>query len=574
MGTLMNIYKISAFLCMTFIILETVQAQSVTSPLDREVQRIQDREAERQREREESLQQSQFSPPTGTDVPVSEDAEDTSGRCVEIKDVKIVGLSLFNQDDFADVTAGLINECTYISQINNVLRVITNKYVSKGYITSRAFVSPQELGDGNLEVIIVEGQIEDIQSNEDSGYNDAALKAAFSGLKNKTLNLRDLEQGIDQLSRLQSSEPKIDIAPGTLPGTSTVIVNRNNLGPSIRTNLSLNNDGSSSTGRFQSNIGVDIDNLFGRADYLSLYFTRSVEGSSQIGTEGFGGFISVPQGYWTISANAGSFSYESILDANGQLFVNDGTSWNASVTVDRLLYRDSKTKVSVSGALSVIDTENNIQGIRISSSSFRLTSANIDWRLQRRLKRGLISASIGLQRGINLLGAETADFGPGGANTDFRVLKANLIYRQRAEIGSVKFGYSALLRAQSAFDPILSASRFSIGGSSTVRGFRDDGISGRHGITFRQQADFPIKRLFKSSSWQSQLSGFLSYDAGGIFQRNSDDFERGFLHSGTLGLRFSNKLLDIEAYASRPFDAPNFVERKDIEFAFAIRLGF
>jgi len=570
-----NIVKIGAILCATNIAVGDIKAQSIPNPIERDAQRIQDREAERQREREEALLQSQITPPNGVEATIPEIAEEeANGRCVSIKEVNVAGLTLFDQNHFNYSTSNLISDCTNIAQINNVLRTITNEYIAKGYVTSRAFVGPQELNDGVLEIIIVEGQIEGVKSSEESGYNNAALKATFPNLKDKALNLRDLEQGVDQLSRLQSFDPKIDIEPGKLPGSSTVIVNRSAVAPSIRPSLSLNNDGTLSTGRIQSNIGVDVDNLFGRADYLSLYFSRSVEGSSQIGTEGFGGFFSVPQGYWTLSASAGRFSYESVLDANGQLFANDGVSWNAAITIDRLLYRDSKTKFSVSGGLSVIDTANNIQGIRLSTSSFRLTSAAIDWHLQRRFKQGLLFASLGLKRGLNILGAETADLGPGGASTDFRVLSATVSYRERVEIGSIKLGYSALVRAQSALDPVFSANRFSIGGSSTVRGFRDDGISGRHGVAFRQQADFPLKKLFKSSQWQSQISGFAAYDAGGIFQRNGDQFERGFLHSATLGLRFSNRLFGVETSVSRPLSAPSFVERKDVEFAFSMRIGF
>ena len=38
------------------------------------------------------------------------------------------------------------------------------------------------------------------------------------------LNLRDLEQGLDQLNRLRSVDLTADIAPGSQPGASRIIL--------------------------------------------------------------------------------------------------------------------------------------------------------------------------------------------------------------------------------------------------------------------------------------------------------------------------------------------------------------
>lgn len=549
-------------------------AQQLPEPTVRESERLQEREVERQREREQQFRESQISPPSGSELETEEPVRAAdSGRCVNIKNVMIHGMTRYSTTKFGDIINTLVTECTTIGSIDDVLRVITNRYIADGYVTSRAVIGPQDLNDGILDITVIEGSLEDVRGQED-GYGSSTLAFAFPKRHDKLLNLRDIEQGVDQLARLPSYEPTIDIEPGSLPGSSSVVVKRTEQLWPYRPSISVNNDGSLSTGRIQSNLGLDADNIFGVADFWSLYYSRSVEDERFRGSQGLGGFVSIPFGYWTVSASGGYFSYESILEANGQQFSNDGNSWNVSGVVDRVLYRDSKIKISLSGTLALNDIENRIQGIRLSTSSYRLVTTSIDARLQRLVKGGLINATLGLTRGVDILGANAADTGPGGPGLTFWVIDASAGYRKQIKLGEANVGYSALVRGQSALNPVFSGQRFSLGGSSTVRGFRDDGISGRHGLSLRQQIDAPILSLFKKHPyWKNNISGFVGYDAGGIFPRGDDQFERGFLHSATAGLRFSSRLVNLEFSLSRPLSAPDFVTKKDVEFSFSARIG-
>jgi hemolysin activation/secretion protein len=108
-----------------------------------------------------------------------------------------------------------------------------------------------------------------------------------------------------------------------------------------------------------------------------------------------------------------------------------------------------------------------------------------------------------------------------------------------------------------------------------VRGFRDDGISGRSGVFTRQQIGFPLFSVFgdKTTGTQTSFSGLIGYDAGGIRPRKGDAFERGFLHSATIGLRVNNKRVASELTLSAPFSAPDTVKRRDLELSASVRLS-
>jgi hemolysin activation/secretion protein len=557
-------------------IVSSAYAQAIPENVRRDAQRLQERELERLREREQKFKQSQIAPPQNIDDIVDETASADDLNCRKIKAVKLSGVSLYSEAYLLKSAESLVGECTPVTKINALLRSITNQYVGDGYITSRALLSPVQSADDILDILVVEGRLTKVEGISDVGrrYSDAELALTFPALKGKFLNLRDLEQGVDQLARLGSAEPLIDIVAADIPAASNVLVRRKRTGSWIRPSLSFNNDGSASTGRRQVTASLDLDSPFSFADFWSFYYVRDLEKVPGQGAEGYGGFFSLPFGYTTLIASGGRYTFQGILRSNDLAFENTGDSVNGSIGLEHLLYRDQKMKVSVSGTLSFYDTINRIQDIRLSTNSYRTVSADIGVRVQRRVGDGLVLADVGLTRGFAILGANAADIGPGSDGLTFRKIEASLAYQERLSAAGIPFDYSVTIRGQAALDPVLPADRFSIGGSSTVRGFRDDGISGRTGFAFRQQLSFPLFRTFtdKQSNSATQISAIMGYDSAGILPRQGDAFERGYLQSSTLGLRVVNRRLQGEVSVAAPLSAPTTIARQTLEFSASLRL--
>ena len=552
-------------------------AQVAPPQVNRDAERLQEIERERQRARAEAFRQSQTAAPQATQVAPVEELAAEAGGCAAVRSVEIKGLKRYDRADFAADLTKLVGDCVSIKDINAALRTITNRYIGDGYVTSRAVIGPQDLKSGVLEIIVVEGQLDGISSEasgKSRGYSKRELAVAFPGTKGRQLNLRDLEQGVDQLARLGAAEPDIDITPAELPGSSTLVVRRKRVDTPLRANFAVNNDGSANTGRIQGTATVDVDSPLGLADFWSLYYSRDLENKQGRGSRGYGAFVSIPYGYTTLTLSGGRYSFDSILQGVDQAFANTGVSTNGSVTLDHLLFRDAKTKLSLSAGVSGLDTVNRIQGIKLRTSSYRLISGAINFRAQRRVGNGLATADFGFTRGLDIFGANAVDTGPGGAQLVFRKVELNLGYQTRLKAFGVPVSYSGVLRGAAALDPVFPAERFSLGGSSTVRGFRDDGISGRSGIFTRQQIGFPLFSIFgdKTAGTQTGFSAIIGYDAGGIRPRKDDAFERGVLQGASVGLRTSNKRFQGEVTVSAPLSAPDTVRRRDVEVSASLRL--
>lgn len=106
-----------------------------------------------------------------------------------------------------------------MARLTRLTDAVSDWYISRGYITSRAFLTEQDLSGGVLHLAVLEGKLQHIRLE---GVPDRTLKMTFPGLEGKILNLRDIEQGMEQLNRVRQRPVEIEILPGDRQGYSVV----------------------------------------------------------------------------------------------------------------------------------------------------------------------------------------------------------------------------------------------------------------------------------------------------------------------------------------------------------------
>jgi hemolysin activation/secretion protein len=147
--------------------------------------------------------------------------------CFDIKTIELKGATILKGKELDKITKPYSGSCIGITGINNLMREVTNYYVDKGYVTTRVAVPQQDLKSGNLEIMVMEGTVEDIILNENTWRDKAQVKMAFPFMKGRVLNLRDIEQGLDQLNRLASSTATMQLMPGEKQGGTKVVITNN-----------------------------------------------------------------------------------------------------------------------------------------------------------------------------------------------------------------------------------------------------------------------------------------------------------------------------------------------------------
>ncbi|MDP9811318.1 hemolysin activation/secretion protein [Rhizobium tibeticum] len=81
--------------------------------------------------------------------------------------------------DIDHLTAPYQDRCIGVADISGLLKALTNLYLDKGFVTSRAYVPPQDIaGTRLLKLTVVEGTISDIYLNGKASERNGALATA------------------------------------------------------------------------------------------------------------------------------------------------------------------------------------------------------------------------------------------------------------------------------------------------------------------------------------------------------------------------------------------------------------
>jgi hemolysin activation/secretion protein len=192
--------------------------------------------------------------------------------------------------------------CLGAAGISLAMKRIQNAIVARGYVTTRVLAAPQDLRQGTLALTLIPGRIRGIRFTDGSGPR-AALWNAIPASPGDILNLRDIEQGLENLKRLPTAEADIQIAPAegadAKPGESELVIAWKQRMP-LRLSLSVDDSGSRRTGRYQGSATVSYDNWWGLNDLFYVSFNHDFGGGDrgEKGTRGYAAHYSVPYGYW------------------------------------------------------------------------------------------------------------------------------------------------------------------------------------------------------------------------------------------------------------------------------------
>ncbi|MTW14248.1 ShlB/FhaC/HecB family hemolysin secretion/activation protein [Pseudoduganella eburnea] len=309
---------------------------------DQELQRQEQRERERARQDEAK-----------PDVRLQKEVNSTKAvlpqnesPCFPIRRVFLDG-ELSDEFQWALTAADdALGRCLGGAGINVLVGEVQNGLVARGYITARVLAAPQDLLGGELHLRLVPGRIRALRFPEQQPAFGNALPLTPGDL----LNLRDIEQGLENLKRVPGAEADFEILPGDQPGDSDLLVKWRG-GRAYRASLSVDDSGSRSTGTYQGGLTLSVDNPFGLQDLFYLTLNRNVPGNSldgDYGTSGHALHYSVPYEYWLLTLQLNDYRYRQTVAGAFHDYIYRGTSNTAELKLSRLVYRDATRKTTLS----------------------------------------------------------------------------------------------------------------------------------------------------------------------------------------------------------------------------------
>ncbi|MEO0014773.1 MAG: hypothetical protein RLZZ535_3162 [Cyanobacteriota bacterium] len=208
--------------------------------------------------------------------------EDVS-TSTRVKKIRVQGYTIFSDREIAKIIKPYQGKKLGFRQLRNITEAITNLYVSKGYITSGAFLPNQEIVEGIINIRVVEGKLEDLnitglkhlQENYVRSFISSAQKLPKPNTDSKSgsfsdqsppLNIKSIKSELNLLKRDPSIKNiKAELVQGTEPNLSVLLIKIKETSP-YDAKLSFDNYRSPSVGEFQGTIEAGYRNLLGLSD--------------------------------------------------------------------------------------------------------------------------------------------------------------------------------------------------------------------------------------------------------------------------------------------------------------------
>lgn len=475
-------------------------------------------------------------------------------------------------------------KCLNAGDINQIMSLAQNALIGRGYTTTRILAAPQDLNSGKLQLTLIPGYLRSIRidrSNDDQTHAGriAAFQNKFPTRSNDLLNLRDLEQGLENLKRLPTAEADLQIVPVEgEPNQSDVVVQwRQRLLP-YRVSVGMDNSGSEATGKYQGNITFSADNPFGLSDMFYVNYGRSIgnvpdetDSSGSLkkgGTHNYALHYSVPFGKWTWAFNHSGYRYHQAVAGLSAAYDYNGKSYNTDLGFNRLIYRDAKRKTHVGAKLWTRETQSYIDDAEITVQRRRTAGWLAELSHKEYIGRSTADFKLKYKRGTGMkdaLRAPEEAFGEGTSR--MKIWTASADVNTPFQIGKQLFAYDTSVHAQWNKTPLTSQDKLAIGGHHTVRGFDGEmSLSAERGWYWRNDLSWQFKP-------GHQL--YLGADVGHVSGQSAKWLLGQTLAGTAIGIRGQIKLggnLHYDIFTGRALKKPEFFQSR--KWASGFQVGY
>ncbi|PWB35644.1 ShlB family hemolysin secretion/activation protein [Pseudomonas sp. SDI] len=475
-------------------------------------------------------------------------------HCWPLSGTRIGGVSLIGRAKLDERITPLLAPCMGVGQINHLLASITALYVEAGYVASRPYLSRAPAAGQSLDILVDEGYLEAIELADQS--LPLSLAGAFPGMLGKPLNLRDLEQGLDQLNRLRSVDLGADIAPGSQPGASRIILRARSAGQSRwALGLGLDNLGSAATGRDRDTLTLSLDSPLELNDLLSVSASDTLNQSGRF-SRNASLYYAIPYGYWTYSLFASHAEYRAPFKLSSVTLQSTGITDQLSVRADRVLWRDQRHQLSANLQLAHKAVQSELGGAQLAIQSPTLTVAeaglSLFW-----LDRAVWSADLNYAQGLRWFGADD-DAQRVVSNlpkAQFHKYRASLNQWRNGQLGDQAWQWQSQLNLQYSADPLPAIEQLLGTDDSAVRGYRLNSASGASGAVWRNTLRLPVR-----SDVPVQITPRLGLDHGWVKADHGVPGQR--LSAASVGLNLSWKAVHVDLDYQRSLHTPEHFARE------------
>jgi hemolysin activation/secretion protein len=382
-------------------------------------------------------------------------------------------------------------QCVGRQGLELIARRASDLVLARGYVTARLTIPAQNLAQGQLRLLLIPGTVGAIRFASGSAVAD--WRDALPLRPGDLLNLRAIEQGLEQLKRVPSQDVKIDIAPGAAPGTSDLVLTVKRTKP-WRLTFERDDSGARATDRQQGGINLALDQPLGRNDLFVAGVTHSVgDDRGARGTHGGNLDYSLPWGWWTFELSSQGYGYRQPVAGALQTFSFTGRSRTNAASATRLLHRDQRSKTSLQFTLSGRQAHSYIDGEEIAVQRRRTRAVELALIQRRYLGDAQLDLRLAWRRNVPWFGGDWTAGRDGGPTFRANIATLDASLGLPFQAAGQRWLWTSELHVQATGDQVYAEDYVTVAGRYTVRGFDgEETLGGPHGGYWRNTLSWPL----------------------------------------------------------------------------------
>jgi hemolysin activation/secretion protein len=477
--------------------------------------------------------QEQKAIPTDTEAPKVEIQVEKQPGSVQIQEPKfqankivLENVTIFTDEEMREITQPYEGKELTLDDLQKIVEAINTKYREKGYLTSQAYVPPQDVNNGVINIQVVEGHVGKLCVTGNQFYRTRTVLRDLDLKQGAVLNIRQLEHDLNASNRFNNFHVKANLSPGEKTGETDIRIDETEKQP-WQISPTFDNQGRPFIGFYRGGVAVRNDSLLGFGDQLNVQTnfadgTTLALGSYFVPIGSHGDQIGINYGYSRVDLDLRTAGQPNIDGIANTL----GFSWIHPFDEDRvwtgdLGFEGRRIVSRIDGVTDPTDPTSRV-GIRAFTAGLNFNKFD---------KWGRTFARLESSTSIAFLGGNTAFWKANGYLNRFF---------------SLPWNNTLMIRAFGQYSPtdLPSAEAMQIGGAYSVRGYTEGLIIGDRGFNITVEDRWPIPFLSHVSPWLNErLQGAVFYDFGRVWTDKSNinfvsnQYNRTALMSVGVGLR-------------------------------------
>jgi hemolysin activation/secretion protein len=493
-------------------------------------------------------------------------------QCIRLKHINLDENDILDSEVQDKLFTPYYDKCLSQKTIKSFLSVISQYYIDKGYITTKPYLQEQNILDGQIDVTILKGKVEDILHSE-TNATSWKIATAFAGQKNETLNLRDLETSLEMMNRVDSADSNFELQPGSKNGGSIVVIKTENFFP-IHLTLGASGRGSINDNNPSLTGILSIDNLLQINDILTYTYNGSRIQKEYQSTEGSELNYSFPIGSYLVELIGSKFLYRQGVEGINDTYLSNGETLGARLVAGKVVSRNQTNKFEIKLSVHHKNTKNYFENELIEVSSYKTTLFQADLIHTNYQNWGQNYTVYSVYQGKDWFGArsdlqnsEETDY---SETAELEFTKYSIDNTLYYYFNDRTYNISSNFHVQYTQDNLPNNDKLTVGSDYTVRGYDTSSYYGNNAYYFKNDLS---KTFFLNlhKYFLQTLSLFVGLDSGYVWHESDNKGASGEIYGQAIGFSTSSDNLSSSFMWSKPISS-DFAE--ETLFSFNVMLKF